>query len=188
MEGTTARAVAERRRALQLQRDSEQKLLPYGAIVLQNNDLSLSALRSCSVSIRTPYRGGNVIVDNGLHRHRSEDRPGRCRVQGRVQCDSPLCQRQRGSGPFAVQPPLRVRRLPCVHRHPDVPPKCQLKWLATGVSHTRGFATFPTGMPRDADDKDVKECVVEMVLSRCPCVAIEIDKTSFAAKASSTTS
>ena len=30
-----------------------------------------------------------------------------------------------------------------------------VKWLAMGVSHTHGFATFPTRMPRDTIDKDV---------------------------------
>ena len=57
-----------------------------------------------------------------------------------------------------------------------------VKWLAMGVSHTHGFATFPTRMPRDTADKVVNDRFIEMALARRPCVAIKMENDVFCNK------
>ena len=50
-----------------------------------------------------------------------------------------------------------------------------VKWLVMGVSHTHGFATFPSRMPRDTIDDDVKQRIQEMTLARRPRAATKMD-------------
>ena len=50
----------------------------------------------------------------------------------------------------------------------------RVKWIVTCISHSHGFSSFPTRMPRDTLDKDVKQSIRQMTAERRPTASIKI--------------
>ena len=160
MERTTAHAVAERRRALRLGLDTE--LTPFDGAVVPHNRRFVTVCFEESFCVAP-----DSIIEAAqslLSRDFTDTVPKTVRdvVVFKIGCNViPL---------FANTSGDRGRSLHSFH---CVYADClafidirmfrgnvNVKWLAMGISHTHGFATFPTRMPRDTVDKDVKERVI----------------------------
>ena len=183
MEWTTAHAVSEHRRALRLQLDAEHNISFDGANLQQNQ-------RFVTVRFEESFCLAPDTVVNAAKSLLSRDftdtvsKTVRDVVVFKIGCNLiPL---------FANSSGGRGRSLHSFH---CVYADClafidirmfrgnvNVKWLVMGVSHAHGFEAFPTRMPRDTIDDDVKERIVEMALARRPCAAIKMDNDVFCNK------